>query len=244
MKIVSKNVVLRESDLDVIKTPCLKIEAVTNGCVLSMINANGNGEKYTVNADDFSDESRTTIFWSRSGRGFILRSDTIRWRDLENYLAYFDGCRDGAIGVICKVDGEIYLLSTMPLLLVGLDYIAAAGNESSIESLNKIVPGYVDRPNVKIERAKSDLMREINPVDILSDLEKQVDLLTSLVLVLADSVPKANLPGWVGSFKTMHTANSSLQFSGEQAGIAATFATKAKLRQAQSRYFETRKLAK
>jgi len=42
----------------------------------------------------------------------------------------------------------------------------------------------------------------------------------------------------------MHTANSSLQFSGEQSAIAATFATKAKLRKAQARYFETRKSTK
>ena len=244
MKIVNKNVVLKEDDADVINTTYVKIESIDGGCVLSMFNAGGNGEQLLVKTEDFPEESRTPIFWSRSGSGFILRPDAPRWRDLESYLAYNFGCRDGAVGVICKVDGELYLIFVVPILLVGLESIAAAGNESSIESLDKIIPGYTKRQNIMADRAKTDLLSEINPVDVLSDLEKQVDLLTSLVLTLADSVPKANLPEWVGSFKAMHTANSSLQFSGEQSAIAATFATKAKLRKAQARYFETRKSTK
>lgn len=243
MKLVHKNVLLADGDSDVIKTQYIKAEAVDGGCMLSMFNAGGSGETHLVRTEDFPDESRTPVFWSHSGRGFIFRPDAIRWRDLQNYLAYFDGCTDGAIGTICKVDGELFLIFGLPVFAVGLETIAGEGGESSVATLNKIVPGYIDRPVVKIERAKADLVREINPLDVLSDLEKQIDLLTSLVLLLADSVPKANLPDWLGAFKDMNAANSSLQFSGVQAAIAATVETKSKLRKAQSVYFETRKAA-
>jgi hypothetical protein len=240
MKIIHKNVLLSSEDTEVIQTPYLKIENVGDNCLLSMFNAGGSGEQLLVKPEDFPAESRTPVFWSRSGRGFILRPDATRWRDLQNYLAYFDGCRDGAIGTICKIDGELYLLFTVPMLVTGFVPQQGDGNESSIETLNKIVPGYTQRQVVKEERAKADLMREINPVDILSDLEKQVDLLTALVVALADVAPAGSLPSWFDAFKAVHVANTSTQFKGAEGALLDIAATKSKIRGLQTSLYSVR----
>lgn len=89
-------------------------------------------------------------------------------------------------------------------------------------------------------RAKRPLLARVNTIDTVAELEKQVDLLSTLVVALVDALPEANRPAWYPAFKVMLASGSSTQFKSEEACIADVSGIKNSIRQLQSTYFNIR----
>ena len=89
-------------------------------------------------------------------------------------------------------------------------------------------------------KAKRRLLSQIKAEDSLAALEKQVDLLSQLVMAMAQSLPSDQRPTWLDSFQTNLSQDTSTQFMGEVVSVADIHAHKTRMRTLQSAYFAQR----
>ena len=88
--------------------------------------------------------------------------------------------------------------------------------------------------------AKIELLRKINPLDSLASLEKQVDLLSALVIQLAGLVPGHEAIGLVVQVQHIIDDASANAGKTDEQTVASVMSFKTSLRQAQADYFATR----
>ena len=88
--------------------------------------------------------------------------------------------------------------------------------------------------------AKIELLRKINPLDSLASLEKQVDLLSALVIQLAGLVPGHEAIGLVEQVQHIIDDASANAGKTDEQTVASVMSVKTSLRQAQADYFATR----
>ena len=89
-------------------------------------------------------------------------------------------------------------------------------------------------------KAKRRLLSQVKAEDSLAALEKQVDLLSQLVMAMAQSLPSDQRPTWLDSFQTNLSQDTSTQFMGEVVSVADIHAHKTRMRTLQSAYFAQR----
>jgi len=89
-------------------------------------------------------------------------------------------------------------------------------------------------------KAKRRLLSQIKAEDSLAALEKQVDLLSQLVIAMAQSLPSDQRPTWLDSFQVNLSQDTSTQFMGEVVSVADIHAHKTRMRTLQSAYFAQR----
>lgn len=107
------------------------------------------------------------------------------------------------------------------------------------EAVNEVFPGYLES-RTKFRDAKIDLLSAIGSNDSLSSLEKQVDLLSTLVIALVEKQPEYERPDWLSQFKTVIEQGSSLRFKGPLKAIEDIAERKAHIRALQEQYFKTK----
>ena len=88
--------------------------------------------------------------------------------------------------------------------------------------------------------AKIALLRKLNPLDSLAALEKQVDLLSSLVIQLASLVPGQDDITLVNHLQHIITDASANAGKSDDQTVASVMSFKKALRQAQADYFAAR----
>ena len=88
--------------------------------------------------------------------------------------------------------------------------------------------------------AKIELLRKINPLDSLASLEKQVDLLSVLVIQLAGLVPGHEAIGLVEQVQQIIDEASANAGKTDEQTVTSVMSFKTALRQAQADYFATR----
>ena len=76
----------------------------------------------------------------------------------------------------------------------------------------------------------------------IAALEKQLDLVTQLVITLSASLPAAQVPNWLAALTTMMSQSSATQFMGDDAAVSDIAATKAVIRKLQTTYFNLRQV--
>jgi hypothetical protein len=122
--------------------------------------------------------------------------------------------------------------SHTPIVRDGLDFMRprqwVAAQRSALFSLS-----------VK-NKAKRRLLSQVKAEDSLAALEKQVDLLSQLVITMAQSLPSDQRPTWLDSFQTNLSQDTSTQFMGEVVSVADIHAHKTRMRTLQSAYFAQR----
>ena len=91
-------------------------------------------------------------------------------------------------------------------------------------------------------KAKRPLLAQIKPEDSIAALEKQLDLVTQLVITLSASLPAAQVPNWLAALTTMMSQSSATQFMGDDAAVSDIAATKAVIRKLQTTYFNLRQV--
>ena len=88
--------------------------------------------------------------------------------------------------------------------------------------------------------AKIELLRKINPLDSLASLEKQVDLLSVLIIQLAGLVPGHEAIGLVEQVQCIIDEASANAGKTDEQTVASVMFFKTSLRRAQADYFATR----
>lgn len=86
-------------------------------------------------------------------------------------------------------------------------------------------------------KAKRPLLARVNTIDTVAELEKQVDMLSAMVIALMDKQPAADQPAWFATFKQMIAASSSLQFKTIDECLADVNGIKSGIRALQTVYF-------
>lgn len=87
-------------------------------------------------------------------------------------------------------------------------------------------------------KAKRELLSKINTGDALAALEKQLDLMTGLVVQLAASL--AAPPDWLDPLKAVLAQNASTQYKSDAQNIVEIGVQKKQLRALQAQYFAAR----
>ena len=89
-------------------------------------------------------------------------------------------------------------------------------------------------------KAKRRLLSQVKAEDSLAALEKQVDLLSQLVIAMAQSLPSDQRPTWLNSFQVNLSQDTSPQFMGEVASVSDIHDHKTRMRTLQAAYFAQR----
>lgn len=241
MKVIyrKRNYTLAEAE-KVVDTTFVRIQKSLTGLDISVKNAGGNGSVLSIAEDSYPENTMTHVFWSTAAQGFIQRQDATRWRDMQSHLWFNDGARYGIALVITRFQGETYIdISGLPTCIdEGVDKVFDVIGRSPIRAIANINAAIEDAPFIKDIRARAEMMRDINPIDILSDLEKQIDILTVLVIKLASGEP---MPDWFKTFADHHPNITSNQFKGDAWVVHDIIGTKQKLRELQKKFFQDRK---
>lgn len=139
-------------------------------------------------------------------------------------------------------NGNIFLITRKKLLVNGegmeVQDIAVDGLEytrprlwiaSQDEALQKVVVKY---------KAKRELLAKLNTSDAIAALEKQLDLVTSLLLIVAADNPSN--PAWAGTLKEIVDTASANKFVSAEEALAQIKEQKEHIRVLQEKYFKAR----
>ena len=89
-------------------------------------------------------------------------------------------------------------------------------------------------------KAKRRLLAQVKPEESIAALEKQVDLLSELVLNIANLIPEEERPEWLSDFATQFELTRSTKFKGSNAAVTDVFSHKSQVRNIQATYFDQR----
>lgn len=111
---------------------------------------------------------------------------------------------------------------------------------SVYEKAETYLPGFMAASGIRL-RAKAHLLTKVNPMDSLSELEKQVDLLSGLVVTLMERVvPVGERPAWWADFKTLIETYDSTAAKGVPTALADITTQKQKVRDLIIAYYQER----
>lgn len=218
--------------------PLIVIEAAEDGYKITRINSAA-GPALNIKVTDVEPWGRVLYYWSAYGDGFVAASNYENSRDYDAFMRSRFGCPEGPVLVAARGgSGELALVVTAPMH-TALPY-QAHGYGPSAYAVDTVIPGYSQSARAKSNKAKRDLLEQISPLDLLAEQEKQVDLLSMLVIDLAEKQPQSERPDWLPGFKAAVAQHSAVQFKGPQGAIADIVERKARMRELQRAYFTER----
>ncbi len=218
--------------------PLLVVEKIEDGYRLSRRNK-GIGPSLEITASDIDPWGRNLYFWSVYGDGFVKATDYENSRDYDAFMRVRYGCPEGPIIVAARGgSNELAIVSTVPTH-TGQPYLTH-GYGPSIDAVELAIPGYKATPRARANKAKRELLEQVNPINMLAEQEKQIDLLSLLVLELAEKQPESEQPGWLPAFREMVEQHASTQFKGAASALNDVAARKAQMREIQRAYFDKR----
>jgi hypothetical protein len=238
--IVIKAKVLAEtpSPEDVFQEPALIVAPDGGGYRLTRLNF-GPAASVTITVGDVAPWGREVYYWSVYGDGFIKASNYEDSRDYDAFMRSRFGCSEGPVFVAARGGADELAVVTFVPTFTELPY-TVHGYGPAIGAVELVIPGYLNSQRAKANKAKRDLLEKVNPVAMLSEMEKQIDLLSALVVDLAEKQPEAERPAWLPQFKAVLAQNSAVQFKGPDAALADIAERKQNMRDLQRLYFEER----
>ena len=191
---------------------------------------------FTIDASKFKPFSGAGIYWSQYGE-FIYVDDLYENRDKDAFMRYAYACHEGALLSVGwgETPDQLAVVSYTPTVCVG-EFKSFPRNDRSANFIDEVIPGFA-AARTKYVEARTKALRDIVPLDSIADLEKQVDMLSELVFLLADELPAEKRPVWLDRFKDVVSAKSSAAFKSAAQNIDDIEATKSKVRDIQVRYF-------
>lgn len=132
-------------------------------------------------------------------------------------------------------DGKVCLYSGFPIIVEKLspDVVQLSAN-ANLDSLG-VFAAYLPSIGALGAKgsAKAKLLNSLSVYNSLSALEKQVDLLSSLVAALIKAVPSTEVPAWYEDYKNQVDANSTEVLQSPEDMIDTISKTKANIRSLQ-----------
>lgn len=224
------------SDVEAYEGRVLVVEVADGKVSLRRVSGEKSGEPTLVLPEKhFSPWSVTSVYCT-SLNEIILANDVADTRDKDAFMRQSFSCSEGCIAEIGwgETPDDCAMVSFVPTKASG--YLHFDRADRSANFINEVIPGFAER-RLKYVDARRKALKDIVPLDSIAELEKQVDLLSSLVFLLVDKMPEAEKPIWYESFKGVVSTNSSTVFKTEAANIAEIEATKSKIRDIQVQYF-------
>lgn len=187
---------------------------------------------HAVKLDDLNDNESVTIKFSNTYREFVQYPNIFNSRDTRTfYENYYQIATDITI-IIAKHSEDIVILiyGNIGENLTDAEIIAESGQWLDI--IQKHLPLYAESYRKKKD-AKVNLMRQVSPLDSISYLEKQVDILSTLVLSLIQNKE----PEWLPLFQTVLSETTSISETNIDAMIEKLYNEKIRIRELQTDYF-------
>ena len=226
-------------DVKDVKDPYFEIAEIKPESIkLSRKNA-GSDHSIMLSMSDLKPFSAMTLYWS-SEHGFIVASNLTASRDSDAFYRFHYGCNEGALASFARGgrnDCALVLYGTT--FTKGAEIENVSGFMRTGVLLDKFLPGYLNATS-KARDAKVTLMEGLSPLDSLASLEKQVDLLTMLVLSLARKQPVDEQPTWLDELEEVFNNTASVQEEGLEKAIKSMGEYKAHIRTLQEEYFKAR----
>lgn len=218
--------------------PVLLVEKEGEGYKLSRLNA-GKGDPLVIKAEDIEPWDRKLFYWSAYGDGFIEAANYEDSRDYDAFMKARFGCPEGVTFVAARGGNDELAIVTFVPTYTELPY-KLHGYGPSIEAVELVIPGYLNSQRAKTNKAKRDLLERINPMAVMAEMEKQIDLLSALVISLAEKQPEDEQPEWLPRLKEVVEQQGSTQFKGALGSLEDILERKQSLRNIQRDYFQQR----
>ena len=187
---------------------------------------------HAVKLDDLNDNQSITIKFSNTYREFVQYPNEFNSRDTRTfYENYYQIASDFSI-IVAKHSEDIVILvyGNIGENLTGSEIITEYG--MWLDIMQKHLPLYAESYRKKKD-AKVNLMRQVSPLDSISYLEKQVDILSMLVLMLIENKE----PDWLPLFQTVLSETTSVSETNIDAMIEKLYTEKIRIRELQTKYF-------
>lgn len=180
------------------------------------------------------------VHWSKV-YGFIISDadSLINDKELDAYLGYARNVEKNVAAVVLNEAGtEAAAVFYAPIRYDG-DAILSNKSCSTAEAVEAVFPGSLER-RMRFRNAKVELLRKIGAHDSLSAMEKQVDLLSKLVVHLAELVPGADGIQLVGKLRQLVEQVGANEGKTDDQVFEKIIDFKAHMRSAQAAYFAQR----
>lgn len=180
------------------------------------------------------------VHWSNV-YGFVLSDadSLINDKDLDAYLAYARNVEKNVAAIVMNDTGtEAAAVFYTPIMYDG-DVILSNKSCTTAEAVEAVFPGALER-RMRFRNAKVDLLRKVGAHDSLSAMEKQVDLLSKLVIQLADMVPGGNGIELVGKVRHLIDQAGTNAGKTDDQVLEKIVEFKGRMRSAQAAYFSAR----
>lgn len=218
----------------------LVVRGAPDGGYLISREGMGEGPPIHVKVDDLGPWERRFYYWSICGDGFVPASHFEDSRDYDSFMKSRYGCPEGVVFVTARGGNDEFIVVTLVPTRPEVPFVHHEGYGPSIEAIEKVLPGFISSQRAKSNKAKRDLLEQINPMAVMSEMEKQLDLLTSLVISLAEKQPTEEQPDWLPQLKAVVEQQGSTQFKGPSGSLQDILERKQSLREIQRKYFEER----
>lgn len=238
-----KKVIIVKSQLveqpEQFKEPLVVVEAAADGFQVTRRNA-GAGDPLRLRGSDVEPWGMKVYYWSFTGHGFVECIGIEDSRDADAFMRARYGCTEGPILTVARGGADELVVVLLKPVHTNLPWSRHQGFGSSIDAVDQVVPGFATSARTVAALAKRDLLGKVSPINMLSEQEKQIDLLSMLVVELAEKQPESERPDWLPAFKAMLEQHSSVQFKGAAGALADVAVRKAGMRELQRAYFAKR----
>lgn len=198
----------------------------------------------TLNPDlHFKPWAIGSIYYSAYGE-FHYVDDLAENRDKDAFMRSQYACREGVLIEVGwgATPADCAVVSFVETLYEGTDALSIDRVDRTAGLVNDVIPGFAAQ-RLSYANARRELLKRISPLDSIGELEKQVDLLTGLVLqLMRQKSAKAGAPAWLAEFEKAIEQTSSVKGMTPEESIAAIKATKGNLREALASYHLNKKL--
>lgn len=219
--------------------PLLVITPGNSGYLLSRLNA-GAGSPLELRASDIEPWGRKVYYWSQYGDGFLEATGYEDSRDYDAFMQARFGCTEGPVFVAARGGANELVIVAVKPTHTKLEYKHHHGRGPTIDAVDSVIDGYSTSSRAVANKAKRDLLERISPINMLAEQEKQIDLLSMLVVELAEKQSESDRPDWLPAFKAMLEQHSSVQFKGAAGALSDVAGRKAAMRDLQRAYFAKR----
>lgn len=160
-------------------------------------------------------------------------------KDLNSYLSYARNVDRNVAAIVLNEQGTEAAAVFYGVIDCDGEVILSEKNCATAAAIEQVFPGvYASR--MRFRNAKVELLRKVGSHDSLSALEKQVDLLTALVVQLAQHVPAESRPALASKLEQLLIGTGANQGKADDAVIETVAQFKGLMRSFQAEYFAQR----